>query len=182
MMAFFVTCQSTAEPDTDYGKDLSVVVKKSGGTVFVDVSMSVKASMQEAWDVLTDYDHMAQFFPNLQSSKIIERTGNKIRIEQTGKISYGLVSFPFESIREIELRPYNEIRSRAIGGSLKQGNATTRLMPEEIGTRILYHSESVPSVWVPPAIGPRFIQNQTRAQFESLRNEILKKKSGSSSH
>jgi carbon monoxide dehydrogenase subunit G len=177
MAAFFVASQLNAQTGTDYGRDLSVVVKRSAGAVLIDVSMSVKASPQQAWDVLTDYDHMANFFPNLRTSRVVERTGNRIRIEQTGSVSYGPLSFPFESMREIELSPYREIRSRAIGGSLRKGDATTRLIPEGASTRIVYHSESVPAVWVPPGIGPRVIANQTGAQFESLRSEILKRRS-----
>jgi carbon monoxide dehydrogenase subunit G len=168
--------QSHAQTDSSEGDGLSVVVKKHAGAVLVDVSMYVNATAQETWSVLTDYNHMANFFPNLHSSRIINKSGNTVRIEQTGRVAYGPFSFPFESIREIELKPFSEIRSRAIGGSLSKGDASTRLIAEGGGTKILYHSESIPNVWVPPAIGPHIIAKQTGAQFESLRNEILKRK------
>lgn len=157
--------------------DIQIDVRKNDGVVVVDASMSVKAPPQNAWEVLTDYDHMAQFFPNLVSSKIVDRSGDKVRVEQKGNVSYGPLSFPFESVRDIELTPGKEIRSHAVSGTLKAGDATTRLVADGAGTRIVYHSESVPGVWVPPAIGPQVIAGQTRAQFESLRNEILKRKS-----
>ncbi len=173
LFSSFRTLAMTAEDD-----DIAVDVRKSNGVVLVDVSMSVKATQKDAWDVLTDYDHMAQFFPNLVSSKIVDRSGDRLRIEQKGNVAYGPLTFPFESVRDIELMQEKEIRSRAVAGTLKAGDATTRLVADGSSTRILYHSESVPAIWVPPAIGPQVIASQTRAQFESLRNEILKRRKG----
>jgi len=150
-------------------------VQRHAGMVLVDVSLFVNATPQQAWEVLTDYDHMADFFPNLQSSKVIGHENGKTTIEQKGAVRYGPFSFPFEMVREIELKPYTEISSRAVSGSVKSGTAVTKLVPEEHGTRIIYHSESVPNVWVPPGIGPKFIEGETRTQFEVLRSEILRR-------
>lgn len=160
----------------DADGDLSVNVRKSAGAVIVDARMAVPASQQQVWDVLTDYDRMAQFFPNLVSSRIAQRSGDTMRIEQKGNVAYGPFAFDFESVRDIALKPTSEIRSRAVAGSLKSGTATTRLVADGATTWILYHSESVPAMWVPPAIGPRVIAGQTRAQFESLRAEIVRRK------
>jgi uncharacterized protein YndB with AHSA1/START domain len=156
--------------------DPAVKVRKSGELVVIDVSMTVPASPQETWNVLTDYDHMAQFVPNLQASSIVARTDRALQVEQKGSISFGPFSIPFESVREIELKPFAEIRSHAISGSLGYSTAVTRLAPEDDGVRVSYHSESVPNVWVPPGVGPRAVAKQTRIQFEMLRNEILKRK------
>lgn len=153
----------------------AVDVQRHAGAVLVDVSMFVPASPQQAWAVLTDYDHMSDFFPNLQSSRVIERENGKLKIEQKGAVRYGPLSFSFEMVREIELHPYAEIRSSALSGSVKRGTAVTKLIPEQYGTRIVYHSEAVPNVWVPPGIGPKFIENETRTQFEFLRAEILRR-------
>lgn len=151
----------------------AVEVQRHAGAVLVDASMFVPVSPQQAWEVLTDYDHMSAFFPNLHSSRVIGRENGRITVEQKGTVRYGPLSFPFEVVREIELHPYAEIRSRALSGSVKRGTAVTELLPEEHGTRIVYHSEAVPNVWVPPGIGPKFIESETRAQFEFLRAEIL---------
>lgn len=155
--------------------DIEVSVRKDGATVIVDVGMPVKASLRSAWEVLTDYNHMADFFPNLDSSKVVQQQGNRLRIEQTGKVAYGPLSFPFESVREIVLTPYSKVHSKAVGGTIKDGEAITRLESEGGTTRIFYHSESVPNTWVPPGIGPNLIAGRTREQFASLREEILRR-------
>jgi len=164
-----------SEEGENRADDIEVTVRKLGATVVVDVGMPVKASLRSAWEVLTDYNHMADFFPNLDSSKIVEQQGNRLRIEQTGKVAYGPLSFPFESVRAIVLTPYSKVISRAVGGTIKQGEAITQLVSEGNTTRILYHSESVPNTWVPPGLGPNIIAGRTREQFASLREEILRR-------
>jgi len=174
---FIASCGFLHAQDGDVN-GLAVTVKKSGQTVIVDASMSINATPREVWDVFTDFDHMAEFSPILQSSKVVARDGDTMRVEQTGRVRYGLLSFSYESVRDVVLSPTHEIRSVSAGGSLKSGEATTRLTADGAGTRIAYHSESVPKNWVPPGFGVREIEKQTRAQFEGVRNEILKRKNG----
>lgn len=163
--------------DLSIDKDIVVQVQKNGETIVVDVSFSVAATPQEAWSVLTDFDGMSGFISNLQSSRVIGRNGNKLQVSQIGKAARGAVMFTFESIREIELTPFNKIKTRLISGNLKQMDGTTLLTLEPGGTRVDYHGESIPSVWVPPVIGIKFIEHEVEEQFHEIRDEILRRKS-----
>lgn len=176
LVALLILSQSAAFGEARHDQDLTINVQKSDGMLVVDVDMLVEASPSEVWAVLTDYDHMAQFLPNLRSSKVIEKTDGKIKLDQSGAVSYGFLSMPFEVVREIELKPETEIFAHAISGSLKKESASTRLQADENGTRIFYHSESVPNMWVPPGIGPAFVKDEVHTQFENMRSEIMKRK------
>ncbi|GAC1431002.1 MAG: hypothetical protein NVSMB6_29660 [Burkholderiaceae bacterium] len=144
--------------------------------MIIDVSLVVPATPREAWDVLIDYDHMARFLPNLRVSKILFRSPTELRVAQQGGISRGPLSLNFDVVREVQLRPYREIISRVVSGNLKRVDGTTRLAPEGQGTRITFHSESIPNVWVPPGIGPKLVASETRIQFRDMRTEILRRK------
>jgi len=63
--------QAPLRADAQDASDIVVLVKKNGATIIVDVEMAVHASPLAAWDVLTDYDHMAQFVGNVQSLSLI---------------------------------------------------------------------------------------------------------------
>jgi carbon monoxide dehydrogenase subunit G len=165
---------SEAEPE----KDVTVSVHKHGDVIMVDVSFSVAATQQDAWGVLTDFDHMSEFISNLQSSKVIGRNGNKLQVAQVGKAARGLFSFAFESVREVELTPYSAIRSRLMSGNMQKMDGATLVNPESGGTRVEFHGESIPSVWVPPVVGIKFIGNEVQEQFREMRLEILKRKNG----
>ena len=168
--------QVPIQTDTQEGQDIVVHVKKNGETIVVDVEMAVRASPLAAWDELTDYDHMAQFVDNVQASRITDRKGNTLVVAQKSATAFGLLKFSFDNVREVELVPHSEIRSKLISGDMKASAFTTRIMSDGGGgARVLNHGEFVPTMWVPPVIGTAFLETQTRKQFHELRNEIIRR-------
>ena len=53
----------------------------------------------EAWQVMTDYDHMAKFVSNLDESKVMSRTGDTLTVFQKGTAKRGILTFAFENVR-----------------------------------------------------------------------------------
>jgi hypothetical protein len=168
--------QAPLRTDTQDASDIVVHVKKNGATIIVDVEMMVHASPLATWDVLTDYDHMAQFVANVQSSKITDRKGNTLVVAQKSGTAFGLLKFSFDNVREVELVPHSEIRSNLISGDMKASAFTTRIVSDAGGvTRVVNHGEFVPTMWVPPVIGTAFLESETRRQFHELRTEIMRR-------
>ncbi|XP_042031646.1 uncharacterized protein LOC121778369 [Salvia splendens] len=50
----------------------------------VIASITVKAPVREVWNILTAYERLPEFVPNLAISKILSRESNKVRILQEG--------------------------------------------------------------------------------------------------
>jgi len=160
-------------------QDIDVKVAKNGQLVDVDVAFRVNASRDDAWRVLTDYNDMVRFVSSLTWSSIVRQDGNALEVAQKGNVQFGLLSFPFESTRRIELEPYHEIRSYLIDGDMKTSRFTTRIVDEGEVTLILQHGEVVSTMWVPPWIGPAIIAAGTRRQWQEFRAEILRRKTPS---
>jgi hypothetical protein len=156
-------------------QDIVVRVRQDGAQISVDVDCPVDAPRSVVWEVLTDYDHMAQFVSDLEYSGVAERRGNVLRVHQTGKASRGPLTLTFDNVREVELVPYHEIRSRLISGDLKSADFVTRI--EEIAARIhiVNGGRYTTTMWVPPFIGPALIRAETQKQYGELRNEILRR-------
>ena len=129
--------------------------------------------------MLTDFENMADFVSNLKESKVVSISGDTVKIFQRGSATYGLISFPFESIREIRLIPFDKIRSHMISGNMRKMEGTTQLIDEGGQTRIIYHTDTIQEVWIPPIVGKTFIEHEMREQFNELRNEIIKRKRAS---
>ena len=149
-----------AEPSTD--EDIEVKVKIDGASVTVDLSLVVPATRQEVWSVLTDFGHMADFISNLKESRVISTSGNTLKIFQRGVATYGPISFPFESTREIRLTPFDKIKSHMISGNMRRMEGVTRLIDEGGQTRIIYHTDTIQEVWVPPIGKHARLQRQIR--------------------
>lgn len=154
---------------------INVAVSKHGDHIGIDVDFYVEVPVQQAWQVLTDFDHMREFISGLQSSRIMQRNGTRWQVAQAGAARRGPLSFKFDSIREIALVPLERITSRQVSGSMKEFEAITRLSAEGDGTHIRYHADSVPNTFVPPIIGPAFIETETRHQFDEMRAEMLRR-------
>jgi uncharacterized protein YndB with AHSA1/START domain len=168
--------QAPVPTDTQDESDIVVRAEKNGETITIDVEMAVHAPPAAVWDVLTDYDHMAQFVANVHSSRITDRNGSTLLVAQKSSTSFGLLKFSFDNIREVELVPYREIRSKLVSGDMKDSAFTTRLVSDAGGvTHVVNHGVFIPTMWVPPVIGTAFLESETRRQFSELRTEIMRR-------
>jgi hypothetical protein len=57
------------------------------GPAVVVGHLSGRAPGSIVWEVLTDYDHMAQFLSNIEYSSVEDTAGNVLRVHQKGKAS-----------------------------------------------------------------------------------------------
>jgi uncharacterized protein YndB with AHSA1/START domain len=144
-------------------------------TITVEVDCPVDAPRAVVWDVLTDYDGMAKFISNLEVSAVRMRMGDRMQVHQKGRASRGPLTFPFESVREIELVPQSEIRSKMISGDTMPATFTTRIEAAGDKLHIVHTGTYTPSMWVPPVIGPALIEMETRKQYGEIRDEIARR-------
>lgn len=171
VLAGNVVADNVAEPE------VKVSITRGEETLInVEAVMHVAVSPQEAWAVLSDFDHFAEFVPNMQESRIVSKPGEPLLVAQKGKARYVLLSFSYESLREFELLPPDTIKSRVLKGNMKRMETVTKITPESGGSRIHYRNEAVPSFWVAPLIGSAFIRHETAEQFSAILREMLRRK------
>jgi len=155
---------------------IDVSVRMQGEEVLVDVRFHVPVTPQEAWAVMTDYDHATEFISKLEKSVILSRTKEMLLVAQKGAMGFGPFSVPIETVTEVLLTPYEKLQGRMISGNMKKNQSTTRLIADASGTRVVYQLESIPDVWIPPLIGRAIVEFETRARFRQLVDEILRRK------
>lgn len=156
--------------------DIEVAVRVDGEMVGVDVHMSVIASRELVWAVLTDFGHMAGFVSNVRTSRVVSSQGNMLVVQQSGMAQYGTMSYSFDSTREIRLMPWDSIESRQLSGNMRSMFGLTRLSEKDGVTLVEYHADSVPGQWIPPLLGKIFIAHELREQFMQVREEMLRRK------
>lgn len=171
LLAVLPVCAWSANVD----QDIVVRVQKNGQNIVVDVDCPVDAPPSVVWEVLTDYEHMAQFVSNLEYSGVEDTAGNVLRVRQKGKASRGPLTLAFDNVREVQLVPRSEIRSRLISGDLKASEFTTRIVEVSARVHIVNSGRYTPNIWVPPVIGPALIEAETRKQFGEIRTEIVRR-------
>jgi ribosome-associated toxin RatA of RatAB toxin-antitoxin module len=153
-------------------EEIAVRVERHGESVVVDVEALMPGPLGDAWAVFTDYENMAAFISNLTASKVLARDGHTLEVMQSGHTKVGFLTFGFEAVRAVELRPMHEIRSTLVSGDFKAYASTTSLAPANGGTQVRHHGEYVPKKWLPPLIGPAVIERETKKQYQEFAAEI----------
>lgn len=150
-------------------------VTRQSGEFVVEGWLSVAVPPSVAWAVLTDYDHMAEFIPDMRESRRVAGEGDALRVWQKGVTRVGPFSFDYEVERDVWITPETLIRSRGIRGNMKKLELETTLAADPVGVKIHYRAEIVPDFWVPPLLGPRLIRTQAEQQFRALVAEMKRR-------
>jgi len=170
-------------PDTyPAADDIVVRVQKSGGGLDVYAELAVAATAEQAWDVLVDYDRMAEILSSVDVSRIVKRDGNLLEVVQTSHIGLGPLKISLDNRRRVELIPSREIRSHLIEGDLKASDFTTRLVNEGTAMRVIWRGRIVPGLLSGLAITTGSVEAELRRMCQELGGEILRRKARQASN
>ena len=103
--------------------------------------LRTSAQVEALWRVLSDYDNLSNFIPNLSSSSLVAREGNKIQLKQVG--SQRLMGFTFSAEVHLELhenRSAGLMEFHLLKGDFRrfEGAWTMKELPDGNGTCLLY--------------------------------------------
>ena len=176
LAAWVLTC---ATPVLAEGGKADVRVTQQGRTFVIDATLDAPVPPALAWEVLTDFDRMERFVPNLAESRITARDGNQLTILQYGIARFGPLAMRFESERVVTLAPPSSIHSMQTRGTLERLDSVTTFAPSPTGTRLEYRVEAIPGALYPDMITRRFIGHEIGEQFEAIVREMARRRAAS---
>ena len=104
------------------------------------VQLRTDQTVDDLWEVLTDYEGLSEFIPNLSSSKLIERSGNRVTLSQIGSQQL-VLGLKFSAEVQLELtehRPEGLLQFRMIKGDFRRFEGSWRLQSVPDQTLVLY--------------------------------------------
>jgi ribosome-associated toxin RatA of RatAB toxin-antitoxin module len=118
-------------------------------------SGSVAATPAAVWRILTDYDHLADYLPYLDSARVVSRNGDRIIVEQLGTARFLFFRQPIRLLVKVHERAPDRIDIGLIDGDMKVYRASWQLSPlaGAAGTRLTYNATIVPKFHVPGIVG-----------------------------
>lgn len=167
--------ERSAEPR---GIHASAVRASRDGTAFFDVHAAgiARATPQQAWQVLTDYEQLDTFVPDLVSSKVIARGRNEATIEQQSRTGFLFMSLTVRMVVRIAERPQYALDVERVSGDMRHYAAHWTLEPVVLdggaGTQILFHGELEPDFPLPPLLGDAIVQVNVKRMVEAVIAEI----------
>lgn len=63
---------------------VNIVTAGQGDIVTVRVSAEMQVDLSTVWRTISDYDHLAEFIPNMRSSRVMQRNGVQVLVEPAG--------------------------------------------------------------------------------------------------
>lgn len=142
----------------------------------LDARGFVHVPPQQAWQVLTDYEHLPTFVPDLLRSKVLSRGPHEATIEQVSRAGFLFVSHTVHMVVHVDERPFSAIDVTLVSGDLRYYRAhwalaeTTR--QGESGTLITYSGELAPKFYLPPLIAQPLAQAQVHRMVAAVISEI----------
>ena len=178
LLCVLIACAGPAQA-TAYGNaTLEVAVTRVASdarTLYeVDASAIVQAPLATAWKILTDYEQMSDFVPDLTSARILSRTGNEVVIEQLGAARFLFMSTPIHLIVRSTETPMSAIDIALISGNLHPYEAHWELLPVPFAAnpagavRIVYRGRLAPDFYVPSWFGVSLVRRDIRRMMQAL--------------
>ena len=112
----------------DYRTIEQTMEKLSGGTRRLAAQLTTSASFDSLWNVLTDYDRLNQYIPNLLSSKKIFQKNNNFHLKQVGAQDFLGMKFSAEvTIDLFEEKELGIIKFNLIKGDFRRFEGSWRI-------------------------------------------------------
>jgi ribosome-associated toxin RatA of RatAB toxin-antitoxin module len=126
----------------------------------VESSGTVQAAPAAVWKILTNYERMNEFVPDLESCKVLSRNGNEAIVEQFGTARFLFMERSIHLVVRATETPMSTIDIALISGDMKHYESHWELVPvpETGGTRILYSGKLIPNFYVPGMLGAKMIK------------------------
>jgi carbon monoxide dehydrogenase subunit G len=153
----------------------SIDVQFDGEAYVVNAVFAAPVPPGTAWDVLTDFDNLQKWVPNVSESKAIRHDDNSVVVEQKGVAHYGAANFKYTTERKIELKRPTNIKTAQIKGNMRRVESTIAIEPDGKGTRIVYHLEIVPSLIAAAVMSTKFVEHEVSEQFTAIVGEMTRR-------
>ena len=168
----------------------TIAVERDGDTFYVNARASVAVDPRVAWETLTDYEHMREFLPNIDRSKVIARQGTRLIVEHVGQFPLFFFDIPVRVRLGVTQQPYERIVARSEPGEVDGAAQTLRsftgsydlaviTLERRAGIRIEYQSRFELAEPLPPIIGDLFgtamVTKTLRLQFEAMVQEMVRR-------
>jgi ribosome-associated toxin RatA of RatAB toxin-antitoxin module len=169
-LAFVLAAPCRAE-----APDVLIHIERRGDFVIVSASAVMKVDQRIAWAVLSDYDDLARFIPDMKSSRVVSRDGDRLRVEQRGDVGFFFYSEPVNVLLDVHEEPPTRITARGIEGNIKGLETRYELRPSASGIRLEYAGRFVPNFPIPPLIGMPLVNRLIERRFRAMVDEIQRR-------
>ena len=138
--------------NNDYRTIEQTMEKFSGGTRRLAAQLTTSATFDSLWNVLTDYDRLSLYIPNLLLSKKIYKKNNNVHLKQVGAQDFLGMKFSAEvTIDLFEEKELGLLKFSLIKGDFRrfEGSWKIQTMKDKSKNSLIYDLTVQGCQWMP---------------------------------
>ncbi|MFM6182028.1 MAG: SRPBCC family protein [Dolichospermum sp.] len=143
----------------------------------ISATIQIPQPIEKVWQILTDYESLPDFIPNLAKSRLLEHPDGGIRLEQVGDQSVLNFKFCARVVLDLEELFPKSIQFNMIEGDFKAFSGTWCLEPynlnQEQGTILSYTIQVWPKLTMPISIIERRLSKDLQTNLIAIRQRAL---------
>jgi ribosome-associated toxin RatA of RatAB toxin-antitoxin module len=149
-----------------------IAVTETAGVYHVTAAFTVPSSPAKVAAVLTDYERIPEFMPDVTTSQVLSRTAAGLVVEQHATATFMMFSKSVHLVLEVSEHG-DAIRFRdRCGKSFTTYQGEWRLIETTDGTAVLYALTANPSFDVPGFVLKRLLKRDAALMIDRLKAEI----------
>ena len=127
-----------------------VEVKALDGKEGLIAEMKVKGTINRTWEVMTDYNSLPDFIPDLKISKVLNRRENEIIVYQEGESEFLMFKFRVGVTVKIVEHHHNRVEFTKVNGDFDFLEGEWRVEPLSSNeTLIVFTVAAKPKLYIP---------------------------------
>ncbi|MGF1458275.1 MAG: SRPBCC family protein [Leptolyngbyaceae cyanobacterium] len=143
----------------------------------ISASISIPCSVEQLWEILTDYERLADFIPNLTVSRCIEKSETRTLLEQVGTQCFLNMQFCARVVLDMVEQFPHRIGFSMIEGDFKLFEGAWYLQPDatssEEQTRLLYEVTICAPRAIPTVLIERHLKRDLTQNLQAIRQHTV---------
>lgn len=136
-------------------------------------SILIPCPVEKVWEVLTDYNNLANVVPNLTVSRLLEGTGPATLLEQVGTQCFLNIQFCARVVLNMVERFPHQIGFTMVEGDFKAFEGAWKLEPENDKTRLTYEVMICPPRAIPAMLIERHLRYDLAQNLQAIRQHTI---------
>ena len=158
--------ESLGAPATEIGPDEKADIQSK---IFIPVRTD------SVWMVLTDYDHLREFIPNMIESRLLEDHGTVKLIEQVAEGKWFMLGKRARVVLEVEEHKYSRLDFHVVDGDFSVFDGSWELVPGKggRGTWLSYRLSEKPRFLVPGFLVKHVLSRDIPMRLAAVRDRAI---------
>ncbi len=135
----------------------------------------VPARPDQVWSVLTDYDHLREFVPDMLESRLLEDHGSVKLIEQVGRSKWFLFGKKARVVLEVEEKRNQRMDFHVVDGDFNTFDGAWTLEPRQGGraTLLTYSLSASPKFFAPGFVIRKILDRDIPERMFAIRDRVV---------